>query len=131
VVWDRDTVTPSFFKGLGGKRRESIIVRNRRFRDHVLCIGARSYGSSLDVSWYLLESTRAMIIRILAYVPIIRGILILLRILRILDVFDQEDLRAYVSVCHHATRHGVEDIIERRKLDVNIDWKSKGLFGVS
>jgi hypothetical protein len=49
---------------------------------------------------------------------------------RDLDVFDQQDLRAYVTTGHHAVRKAVEELLARRKIEIEIDWKSRGTLGV-
>ena len=131
VTWSRRSVVTGFWKGLAGKRREFILVRNQRFRDYLIAIGARDYGSTLDVSWYLLESAHGIVVRVLAKIPFIGLLLRALGLYGDLDVFDQQDLRAWVTVGHRSVRRSVEDLIARRKLEIEIDWKSRGTFAVS
>jgi hypothetical protein len=131
VTWSRQSVVTGFWKGLAGKRRDFVVVRNQRFRDYLIAIGARDYGSSLDVSWYLLESAHGIVVRILAKVPFVGMILRALGLYGDLDVFDQQDLRAWVTVGHRSVRKSVGEQIARRKLEIEIDWKSRGTFAVS
>lgn len=131
VTWKRESAAPGFWKGLAGKRREFLLLRNERFRDVMMGVGARDYGASLDVSWYLLESTRSLIKRLLVRIPWVGLLLIVSRQVKDFDVFDQQDLRAYATVGHYAVKASVEKIVEKRGLDLAIDWKSKGPLGIS
>ena len=42
-----------------------------------------------------------------------------------------KDLTAYVTIGHRAVRKAVEDLIQKKHLDMGIDWKSKGMLAVS
>ncbi len=131
VTWKRETVAPGFLKALKGKRRDFILVSNQGFSDYLVCIGIRGYGTSLDVSWYLIVSAKSLIMRLLSHIPFVGMFLRLIGQVRDLDVFDQQDLRAYLTASHHAVRRSVEKLIEEKKLDIEIDWKSRGMFGVA
>jgi len=56
-------------KSLRGRRRDSLVLRHPRFFDHLMCIGARDYGNTLEVSWYLTGSTKGMILKLLSRIP--------------------------------------------------------------
>jgi hypothetical protein len=131
VTWKRDSMAPSTMKGLTGKRRDGLVVSSAGFREHLVCVMARDYGATLNIAWYLSGSTRAVILAFLARIPVVSRLLSLIGLLRDLDVFDRQDLRAWVTVVHGAVRHAVEDIKAKHNLEVTIDWKSKGTFGVS
>ena len=135
VTWKRDSVAPGYWKGLMGKRRDYILVKHNRFDDYLLCVNARDYGTSLDVCWYLTVSTKGAILEWLMKVPILNiAVGFLGRMfgwVKNLDLFDQQDLRAYVTVGHLAVKRAIQDLLAKRKLDLEIDWKSKGQFGVS
>jgi hypothetical protein len=127
VKWSRETVAPGWLKGLMGKKRDFLIVSHERFDDYTFFVSARDYGTTLDVSWYLAGSTKNPLVKLATqaagYVP---G-----SALFNLDVFDQQDLRAYVTVGHRAVRKAVETLVEQRNLKVAIDWKSRGMLAVS
>lgn len=127
VSANRDTVAPGWLKGLFGKKREFLIVTHERFDDYTFFVSARDYGTCLDVSWYLAGSTKNTLVKLatqaVGYIP---G-----SALFNLDVFDQQDLRAYVTVGHRAVRKAIEVLIEQRNLKTEIDWKSRGMLGVS
>lgn len=128
VSWKRETVSPGWLKGLMGKKRDFLIVSHERFDDYTFFVGARDYGSALDVSWYLAASQKNALVKVAlqaaaSYIP---G-----AALFNLDVFDQQDLLAYVTIGHRSVRRAIEDLLARRKLELVIDWKSKGMLGVS
>jgi hypothetical protein len=124
VFWKRETVSPGWLKGLMGKRRDFLLVSHERFDDYTFFVSARDYGTSLDISWYLAASQKNALAKLaVSYVP---G-----SALFNLDVFDQQDLTAYVTVGHRAVRMAVEDLLQKKHLDMAIDWKSKGMLAVS
>ena len=81
-------------------------------------VNVRDYGNALQTSWYL------------AYLPSawqrFRG-----RLGLDLDLFDEQDLRAYVTVVHHAFIESVIDLLNELGEDTNINRTSKGFLGVS
>lgn len=131
VTWKRESVATGFWKALKGKRRDFILVRNERFDDYLMAIGARDYGTSLDISWYMLVSAGGLIKRLLSMIPFMGLFLRMIGQVKNLDVFDQQDLRAWVTVGHHSVKKAVEELIEKRKIEVQIDWKSRGMLGVA
>ncbi len=132
VSWKRESVAPGMLKGLFGKRRDFLLLTNERFDDYLMCVGARDYGAHLDVSWYLTASTKSTLVQTLAKVPGVGVAAGAYAALQSLDVFDQQDLSAYVTVGHHAVVKAVEDLMSQRKLDLTrLDRKSRGLFAVA
>ncbi len=134
VTWARDSVATGVWDGLVvGKTRDFLVVRHARFFDHIFCVGARDYGGALEVSWYLTGSTQGTILRLLSRIPILGFFVALYAMIRgrDLDTFDEQELASYVATARRAVRHAVERLVEDRKLDVAIDWKSKGVFAVA
>jgi hypothetical protein len=132
VSWRRESVSPGWLKGLFGKRRDFLLVTHGRFDDYLMCVGARDYGTSLDVSWYLTGSTKSALVRAVAEVPGVGVAAGIYAGLKSLDVFDQQDLTAYVTVGHRSVRTAVEQLMVERKLDLaRLERKSRGMFGVS
>ncbi len=126
VNWKRESVAPGWLKGLFGKRRDFLLVSNERFDDYLMCIGARDYGTALDVSWYLTGSAKSAVVKALSQAG--GGLFIALP----LDVFDPQDLAAYVTVGHHAMLKAVEDLMRERKLDLaRLERNSRGMFAVA
>jgi hypothetical protein len=127
VSWKRESVAPGWLKGLMGKRRDFLLLTHERFDDYLMCVGARDYGTNLDVSWYLTGSTKSAIVRALANVPGVGVAAGLYAGTQSLDIFDQQDLSAYVTVGHHAVLRAVEELMERKKLDLaRLERKSRG-----
>jgi hypothetical protein len=128
VTWKRESVAPGWLKGLFGKRRDYLLVTHERFDDYLMCVGARDYGTNLDVYWYLIGSGKSPLVRAITQIsgsP-------LLAAFRELDVFDQQDLTAYVTVGHHSVLDSVEELMRQRNLDVGrLDRKSRGMLGIS
>ena len=132
VSWKRESVAPGWLKGLLGKRRDYLLLTHERFDDYLMCVGARDYGTALDVSWYLTGSTKSALVKALAQVPGVGVAAGMYAALQSLDVFDQQDLTAYVTIGHHAVIKAVEELMRQRNLDLaRLERKSRGMFGVS
>jgi len=126
VQWDMGEVTPSFFKGLFGRKRDYLMVTNEALKDHRMYIGARDYGIHLDVQWYL--TTEPGFLKSLSS-KVIAGSDKALSFA--LDIFAQQDLRAYVTVVHHCLLDAVEALMDELGQDASkIDRKSKGFLEV-
>ena len=109
------------------KKREYLMVTNATLKDYKMYIGARDYGNNLDISWYLtcepnffkkaLSSLTTGSDKALSFA---------------LDIFDQQDLQAYVTVVHHCLLDAVSEIMLGLDQDPSkIDRKSRGFLGVS
>jgi hypothetical protein len=124
---ERREIAPTITKDILGIRRNFLIVtnfENPKLVNYKTFICARDYGNNLDVSWYLTYKLSLLeaLIRIFfrgAYVPK-------------LDLFDEQDLRAYVTNAHHSLLKAVEKLMLSLNQDPSkIDRKSKGFLGVS
>lgn len=132
VSWNRESVAPGWLKGLFGKRRDYLLLTHERFADYLMCVGARDYGTNLDVSWYLTASTASALIKGLAGIPGVGIAAGMFAGLQALDVFDQQDLMAYVTVGHHSVLQAVQELMQKQNLDLaRLERKSRGMFGVS
>ncbi len=133
VSWETVDAQPSRLKGLVGKKREHILVVNKDLKPYRMYIGARDYGTHLDVSWFLTEEPSILrIIGRLFLSAITFGIYLIYWLLfKGPDIFDQQDLRAYVTVGHHAVLRAVDTLMEELNQDISrIDRKSKGFLEV-
>lgn len=128
VSWKQESVAPGWLKGLFGKRRDYLLVSNERFDDYLMCVGARDYGMNLDVYWYLIGSGKSPLVKAIAQMsgsP-------LLAAFKELDIFDQQDISAYVAVGHRCVLKAVDELGRQRNLDLaRMDRKSRGVFAVS
>lgn len=151
-------VTPSFIKGLMGKKKTFLTVSNTYLKDYRMYIGARKYGRQLNVSWYLTLQPRGImawvanhisdndIVLIIAFV-ILLPFIILQSVLDVvlmfrrgapsvspadLDIFDLEELSAYTTTCHHALLEAVAELMRKQGQNPStIDRKSKGFLSIS
>lgn len=153
VAWERTSVAPSWAKGVLGKRRDFLYVRSERFPRHTLAVNARDFGRDLDVSWYLVLQPVIPTLVLVAIVIAVSyfaftisfqsglqalllgaGVLAYLRFRRgrQLDLFDQQDLRAYKTVAHHAVLEATKRLMAAHDLDVTrLRRESRGRFPVA
>lgn len=131
ISMERKNMAPGIVQGMMGTTRDFLAVtdkRNFRLEPYRIYINARDYGDNLDVSWHLtykpsmLQSLAAM----LPYVSLVPGTI------SDLDLFDQQDLRAYSTNVHHCLLKGVEKLMMGLHQDTSkIDRKSRGFLGIS
>jgi len=127
VEFQMEVVKPGLLKGLMGKKREYLMVTNSAIKDYRMYIGARDYGKTLDVSWYLTVEPGFFKKQISKAITGSDKALSFN-----LDLFTQQDLAAYVSIVHHALLDAVEELMRDLGQDPSkIDRKSKGFLGVS
>jgi len=123
----------------GSKAREFLMVTNENewLKDFKMYIGAKDYGNSLGVSWYL-TCEPGFMKRLFSTVLFhgktkeIRRVTPDKALSFALDIFSQQDLIAYVTCVHHSLLKAVEKIMRELGQDPSkIDRKSKGFLGVS
>ena len=113
-----------------GETRDFLIVTNRvnaKLSSFKTFVTAKDYGENLFVSWYL------------TYRPdFLKSLLMLLpgakKIMSLddLNLFNKQDLTAYVTNVHHCLLEAVEKMMEGKGQDTSkIDRKSKGFLGIS
>ena len=131
IAIKREEISPSMLKGVLGRKRDFLTVidkRNIRLKPYKIFINARDYGKNLDVSWYLTFKPELWK-RILALVPFVS---IVPKKLSDLDIFDQQDLRAYATNAHHCVIKAVEKLMLSLGQDpAKIDRRSRGFLGIS
>ena len=129
INFERTQVRPSWLKGILGNERSYLMITNDALGDYRMFIGARDYGKTLDISWFMTcepgffskklssvltsgASDRALSLN--------------------LDIFQQQDLSAYATVVHHCMLKAVEKMMTGKGQDISeIDRKSKGFLGIS
>ena len=129
---ERREIAPGILRGyvLGGKRKFLVVrdSKNLKLAPFQLFISARDYGRKLHVSWYL--TYRIGLIR--AVLSLIPGLSFIPRLISDLDLFDLQDLTAYVTNTHHCTLDAVSKLMLRLNQDPkNIDRKTRGFLGIS
>ena len=122
-------VRPSWLKGLFGKERGYLMVTNEGLKDYKMYIGARDYGNNLDVQWYL-TCEPGFFKKTLSAVLTKGGSDKALSFL--LDIFQQQDLTAYVTCVHHCVLKSIEAVMTGMGQDYSkVERKSRGFLGVS
>jgi len=118
-------VVPGFFGPKG--HRDYLMAKNERLKDYRMYVGARDYGKNLNVSWYLTcepGPLKRMVSG--ALTGYAKGLSFSL------DVFQLEDLTAYVTSVHHRVLKAVDSVMRESGQDPSkIDRKSRGFLGVS
>lgn len=127
----RRKMAPGAIRGVLGVKRDFLVVRvkeNIRLNPFYIFINARDYGNNLDVSWYL--TYRPSILEaFLLVLPLIKSTPLSLTEL---DLFDQQDLIAYTTNCHHSLLKAVEKQMLGLNQDPSkIDRKTRGFLGIS
>jgi hypothetical protein len=112
--------------GFSGTKRDFLILRHDYYSQYRMFIGAKEYGTSLDVSWFLtlyINRLRARMLKIATGNPHAFSMQ--------LDIFQQQDVRAFVSIAHHCVKHAVEALCgELEQTPVGLNTQSKGFLSV-
>ncbi|MBI3421289.1 MAG: hypothetical protein HY006_04435 [Candidatus Sungbacteria bacterium] len=132
--------------GVIRKPREFLVAEHKLFDTYDMYIGARDYGKQLFVSWYLVAEPISFL-RLFKRNPV--GTLLKLPFLiffgafsrkknadeeffSVMNIFDSEEVTAYITTVHHAVLGSVKTMMEGRNLDfTKVDAKTRGFFNVS
>lgn len=147
VKVQRKKISPGILRGALGDKREFVVVtetKTGRLKPYQMLINARDYGKTLDISWYLLFklSIWRKVLVWLLMVPVLNLFIFPFFLIGTvvrgkkagldLDMFDEQDLRAYTTVAHHSMKEAVEKMMaDLNKDSSRIDWKSQGFLGIS
>lgn len=128
---ERKHLAPSLVRGLVGDQREFLVLTddtNFRLRPYQIYISARPYGINLACEWYLTYKPPPLV-AILSLIPYVN---LVPQVLSDIDLFDQQDLRAYAANAHHCMLRAVSELMEYLNQDPSkLDRGSKGFFNVS
>ncbi|HZS04835.1 MAG TPA: hypothetical protein VFD58_08365 [Blastocatellia bacterium] len=129
VQWRQIEAQPGWLKGIFGKRRDFLMVTSEGLKDYRMYVGARDYGRHLDFSWFL--TVEPGFFRKALSQALTHGATSL-AMTTSLDLFDQQDLRAYVTSVHRCcVRRAVDTFVQQLgQTTANFDWKSKGFLQV-
>ena len=123
----RRKVSPSIFKGMLGESRDFLVATDRsnpRLSAYKVYINVRDYGNNLDVSWYLTYK--------LGFLQSLLYSMTQSKFEPSLNLFEEQDLRAYVTLVHHSTLKALEKLMLSLDQDFSkVDRRSKGFLGVS
>lgn len=128
VEWKDVEVQPGMFKGMFGKRRDYLMVTCQALKDYRMYVGARDYGKHLDISWFL--TVEPGFFKSAFSAMMANGNINALSFN--LDIFDNQDLRAYVTSVHRcAVKQAVEQVGAELNQDTSkFNWQSKGFLQV-
>lgn len=127
----RRDLSPGLIRGIMGEQRDFLVVTERtnlRLAPYQIYVNARNYGLNLAVDWCLtFRPTFWMaLLSLIPYVSLIP------KVVSDLDLFDQQDLRAYVTNAHHCMLKAVDNLMLGLEQDPSkIDRRSRGFLGVS
>lgn len=128
---EKKSIAPGMVSAFFGTEREFLIITNEqnlRLRPYKVFLNARDYGDNLDLSWYVTYRPSLW----LAAASMLPFGNVLNNNLSELDIFDQQDLRAYVTVAHHSLLETVEKLMLSMQQDPSkIERKSRGFLGIS
>lgn len=132
--------------GLIKKRREFLVVEHKLLDVYDMYIGARDYGNQLFVSWYLVAEPTSFFrmfkrdpIKTLFVYPFIVAVRIFLfskgidtKLMSALNLFDTEEMTAYVTTVHHAVTEATKEVAEGNNIDFSkVDTKTRGFLNLS
>ncbi len=141
-------ISPGLIRGLLGTSRCFLVIANIanfNLKPFQLYLNTRDYGVNLQVCWYLIQRPsswyKAMMVMlcipllnllVLPFYLVVRFAVSRQSGLLGLDIFDEQDLRAYVTNAHHCVLEAVEKLM----LDLHQDPSqlqrcSKGFLGIS
>jgi hypothetical protein len=121
VTWKRESVSSGMF----GRSRVFLVVNHRTLKEYVMYLSARDYGQHLDCGWFLTVQPSFFQRTASEFANAQKnggfG----------LDVFDQQDLSAWISVTHRAFMRSVKELMEELQLDITgMNTQSKGYLAV-
>ena len=144
VFVKRQEISPGI--GFITKSRNLLVAEHRVLHNYDMYIGARDYGKQLFVSWYLIMEPTSFWrlfkrnpIGAIFSIPFLFFMSMISRsqggkgeFLSALNVFDTEELTAYVTTVHHAVLETTKELMENRHLDfTKVDSKSRGFLNIS
>jgi hypothetical protein len=128
---ERKFVSPTFTRSILGDQREFLVLTdttNYRLQPYQIYISARPYGINLSAEWFLTYRPKLWM-ALLSLIPYVNFVP---QVLSDIDLFDQQDLRAYAANAHHCTLRAVQELMVYLHQDPStLNRESKGFFGVS
>ena len=129
------------------RKRVYLTVKHKRIKGFYMYIGAMDYGKQLFVSWYLIQEPTGLMkfLKLMtshwAVALVLSPVVLFGRAIEKvkkeispinLDIFDSEELHAYVATGHHAVLDSVERIMGEFDQDfTKVETKSRGFLNIS
>lgn len=131
LAMEREQIAPGFAAGIMGRTREFLVISdngNPKLEPYEMYLSCRDYGNNLDVNWYV-TYTPSPWQAFLTLLPFGKEIQ---EAWRELDLFDQQDLRAYTTNAHRCLLKAVDALMLSMAQDPSkIDRRSRGFLGIS
>jgi hypothetical protein len=112
--------------GMFSTKRNFVIVGNQALKEFYMFIGARDYGMHLDACWYLTLFTsgfKSAMSRRVTGNPHAFSMN--------MNMFGQQDLRAFVTVANHCFRQALDQLYGELKITPKgLDTRSTGFLSV-
>ena len=127
VTWKREAVAPNWLKGFGGGRRDFLSITSPNFSKHLMLVNAGDFGNNLNVAWYLAVRPPMSLLAgcsilaispFLLFTPLLVLAVIGYRHAHPPDLFQQQDLQAFVTVGHSAVLKAVEKLMNDKEIDL-------------
>jgi hypothetical protein len=128
---ERKHLAPSVMCELAGDRREFLVLTdttNYRLKPYQIYMSARPYGINLACEWNLTYKPTPLM-ALLSLIPYVN---VIPQTLGDIDLFDQQDLRAYASNAHHYMLRAMQELMLKLHQDPStLNRQSKGFFGLN
>jgi hypothetical protein len=112
--------------GMFSAKRNMYILVHDILREYRMFLGARDYGANLDVGWFLTLNPgglKSAMSKRIAGNPLAFSMRV--------DIFTQQDLRAWTTIGHHCVKRAIDAVYqELQKTPVGLDTSSKGFLNV-
>src|SRR4051794_24610521 len=87
-------------------------MSDRRYKDYKMYISARNFGAHLDIGWFFTIAPTFLKRTLSKYTTGNPQALS-----QQVDFFDQQDLKAFVTVTHHCLKRAIDVLLEELKQD--------------
>jgi hypothetical protein len=122
-TWELEEVQSGGF--LTRTKREFLVVRLKEFKDYRIYVAARDYGTHLDVCRFVAVQPgvlKRVMTETMGHDPMAMS--------GPTNILVAQDLRAWVTVVHHAVLDAVEALLDRRGQKHHLKRESQGALAV-
>lgn len=145
-VEERMVSHAGIYEMFGGGRKQ-LVIRNTKIKGYFLFVNVYDYGKQLHVSWYLMLRVN-WLSRLLGmaeknpvfYIPLL-PVVFLAKILyhrarttipEMMNMFETEELSAYLTTIQHAVSDAVSDVAKDLNLNsAKIGWQTRGFLSIA
>jgi hypothetical protein len=139
-------IAPGLMQGMAGRKKPFLVLSNTgnpKLKRYRMYICTTDYGNNLQVFWCITFEPTILqrLASQLVYIPIIGLLFLPIRhatgtqgssVIAGLDLFDELELKAYVTNTYHCLQEAVDTVCKGRGVDTSkIDRKPRGFLGIS